>query len=125
MVATANLSSYRAWCKNTPAGFYEIDFAWRRSAHLRRGRFSPDIFIQVSDALTLVVEIKDDDEVAEPTEENRQKYQFATDHFDRVNEELAQRREQLRYKFNFLTPRQFNVYFQSLVQVLLPPSVRS
>ena len=58
--------------------------------------------------------IKGNEELREASEENRKKNEYAVAHFDRVNEYLAQEGSSVRYKFNFLTPKNFGVYFQYL-----------
>lgn len=61
-----------------------------------------------------MVEIKGDEELNEPSEENRKKNEYALAHFQRVEEHLKQEGSSLRYKFTFLTERSFNKFFQSL-----------
>lgn len=108
-----NVPHYDAWIKSTTVRFYEIDFAWKKGEHPKRGRFSPDFFVKAGD-LILVIEIKDDEELREPSEENRKKNEYALAHFQRVNEHLDQESNPLRYVFQFLTRRNFNNFFQSL-----------
>lgn len=111
-----NLKYIDGWIKSTATRFYEIEFLWRRTRegeHTKRGRFSPDFFIKSGD-LILVVEIKEDDEIKEPSEENYKKNEFALAHFKQVNQELENRGVTTRYKFNFLTPRNIGTYFQYL-----------
>lgn len=108
-----NLSHYDAWIKSTAVRFYEIDYAWKKGEHPKRGKFSPDFFIKAVN-LILVVEIKDNDELRDPSEENRKKNEYAIAHFKRVNDYLEQTGSPLRYKFNFLTPSSYNPYFQFL-----------
>lgn len=108
-----NVTHYEAWIKSTAIRFYEIDFAWKKGEHPKRGKFSPDFFIKACH-LILVVEIKDEGEIREPSEENRKKNEYALAHFDRVNEHLKQEGSPVRYKFHFLTERNFNTLFQSL-----------
>ena len=108
-----NLGHYEAWIKSTAIRFYEIDFAWKKGEHPKRGKFSPDFFIKVNN-LILVVEIKGEEELREPSEENRKKNEYAVDHFERVSEHLEQEGSPIRYKFNFLTENNFNPYFQYL-----------
>ena len=62
----------------------------------------------------LVVEIKHDDEVKEPSDENRMKHKYAREHFARVNKQLEEAGNTLRYRFNFLTPSDFGAYFAYL-----------
>lgn len=71
-----------AWLKNTPVGFYSIEYAWKKGEHPKRGEFSPDFFIKQHDRI-FVVEIKDDGEIKEPSAENVKKHDYATAHFNR------------------------------------------
>ena len=61
-----------------------------------------------------MVEVKGDEELQEPSEENRKKNEYAVAHFRRIDEYLAQEGSLVRYKFTFLTPASFNKFFQSL-----------
>jgi type III restriction enzyme len=113
LLRAENLSHYDAWMKSTSTRFYEIDFAWKKGEHPKRGKFSPDFFIRVKD-LILVVEIKDDEEIAEPHEENVKKNEYALEHFARLNERMKETGSHVRYQFNFLTERGFGKFFQAL-----------
>ena len=62
----------------------------------------------------MVVEIKGDEELREPSDENRKKNEYAVAHFDRINAHLEEEKSSIRYKFTFLTDRNFNKFFQSL-----------
>jgi type III restriction enzyme len=108
-----NLPHYGAWIKSTATRFYEIEYAWKKGEHTKRRKFSPDFFVKAGD-LVLVVEIKGNEELAEISEENRKKNEYALAHFRRVNEHLKEKEIPIRYKFNFLTPTNFGTYFQSL-----------
>jgi type III restriction enzyme len=102
-----------AWIKSTATRFYEIEYAWKKGEHAKRGKLSPDFFIKAGN-LILVVEIKHDDELREPSEENRKKNEYAIAHCDRVNKHLEDAGSLIRYKFNFLTPKDIDTYFQLL-----------
>jgi type III restriction enzyme len=108
-----NMSCYTAWIKSTPMKFYEIDFAWKKGEVTKRGKFSPDFFIRTNNSI-LVVEIKGDEELREPSEENRRKFEYADNHFKRVNSNLKDQGCLYEYKFNFLTPKSYGAYFQFL-----------
>jgi len=114
LITSDNLPPLEAWIKNTAVRFYDIEFAWRKGEHTVRGWFSPDFFIKLVQPLMLVVEIKDDDEIKEPADENYAKYKYAQDHFQRVNAHLEADGEALRYQFNFLTPSNYLVFFKRL-----------
>ncbi len=108
-----NVMRYDAWIKSTSMRFYEIDYAWKKGEHPKRGKFSPDFFIKAGD-LIVVVEIKGDEELREPSEENRKKNEYALSHFARVNAYLEEMKSATRYKFMFLTGQNFNKFFKSL-----------
>lgn len=113
MLEPKNLSHYDCWIKSTAARFYEIEYAWKKGEHTKRSKFSPDFFIKAGD-LILVVEVKGNEELAEPSEENRKKNEYAIAHFNRINEHLEEIDSPIRYKFNFLTPNNFGTFFQYL-----------
>jgi type III restriction enzyme len=113
LISTDNLSQIDAWIKSTPMGFYEISYFWKKGEHPKRGRFNPDFFIKTG-KLILVVEIKDDEEINDPSPENKKKYEYAIAHFNRINDHLKKAKEDTSYKFNFLTPSDFSNYFQSM-----------
>jgi len=113
LVNPDNAQHVEAWLKSTPMGFYEIDYFWKKDEHPKRGKFSPDFFIRTGN-LILVVEVKDDDEIIEPSPENKKKYEYAIGHFDRINVYVRKEGMGVSYKCNFLTPSDFNGYFQCL-----------
>ena len=56
----------------------------------------------------LVIEIKGDEEIGEPSDENKGKYRYACQHFEMLN----QQQNEIRYFFHFLTPRDYDAFFQ-------------
>ena len=108
-----NIGHYDAWLKSTATRFYEIDYAWKKGEHPKRGKFSPDFFIKAGN-LILVVEVKGDEELKDPSEENKKKNEYAVAHFQRVNGHLKEEGSKIGYKFNFLTQKNFGQYFQLL-----------
>jgi hypothetical protein len=102
-----------AWVKNTPVGFYAIEYAWKKGEHPKRGEFSPDFFIKQEDRI-FVVEIKGDEEISDPSPENVKKHEFAVAHFQRLNEWLPRHGISIRYQFNMLTPRDYGKFFTKL-----------
>lgn len=110
-----NAAHLSGWIKSTHIRFYEIDYAWKKGNTPKRGKFSPDFFIKHEDYV-LCIEIKGDEELKEPSEENRKKHEYASAHFVRVNEHLESLGVKLRYKLNFLTPSCFGAYFQYIRQ---------
>ena len=108
LVQNENASVIDGWIKSNDQGFYPIEFSWRRGDKTKRASFNPDFFISTGDT-TIVVEIKGDEEVAEPSEENRAKYRAAMEHFQLVNARVSR-----DYFFHFLSPRDFDGFFQFL-----------
>lgn len=111
-----HLSMIDAWIKNTAVRFYDIEYAWFRREHRVQGWFSPDFFIKLTQPLMLVVEIKDDEELNDPSPENFAKQKYAREHFDLVNKYLQDADDGLSYQFNFLTPQDYGIFFQKLRQ---------
>ncbi len=102
-----------AWLKNTPVGFYAIEYAWKKGEHPKRGEFSPDFFIKQGDGV-FVVEIKGDEEISDPSPENVKKHEFAAAHFHRLNQWLQRDGLSVCYQFNMLTPRDYGKFFTKL-----------
>lgn len=102
-----------SWIKSTATRFYEIDYAWKKGAHAKRGKFSPDFFVRLEDQ-TIVVEVKGEEEVSDPSIENVKKNEFALAHFVAINSFLEASNNPHRYKLTFVTPTSFNAFFQAL-----------
>ena len=96
-----------------PVGFYWIEYAWKKGNKPKRGEFSPDFFIKQGNQV-FVVEIKGDKEIADPSADNVKKHEYATDHFERVNQGLKKAKNPTRYQFNIISPKSFNIFFQKL-----------
>lgn len=115
LLSKNNLASHGSWIKSTTGHFYEIDYSWKKNNHSKRSKFNPDFFIKIANSQRIiVVEIKGDEELTEPSEENRKKAEYATAHFERVNQLLEEKGEATRYKFTFLTPQSFTAFFTFL-----------
>lgn len=108
-----NCQAMDGWLKNAPQRFYAIEYAWKKGEHPKRGEFSPDFFIKKANTL-YVVEIKDDGEVDDPSSENQKKFEYARDHFGRLNKWLKREGIDVEYQLNFLTPKDFNKFFIKL-----------
>ena len=57
-----------------------------------------------------MVEIKGDEEIREPSDENKAKYKAAKKHFEILNDQQSE----LQYFFNFLTPGDYDYFFDHL-----------
>jgi len=108
-----NASVIDGWLKNAPQRFYAIEYAWKKGEHPKRGEFSPDFFIRKGDAIH-VIEIKDDGEISDPADENKKKFEYARDHFERLNAWLKKEKVDVIYQLNFLAPKDFNRFFTKL-----------
>jgi len=102
-----------AWLKSTPVGFYWVEYAWKKGNTAKRGQFSPDFFIKQGDQI-FVVEVKGEEEVADPSADNVKKHEYATNHFNRLNQWLEKAKIPTRYQFNMISPKSFSVFFQQL-----------
>lgn len=89
------------------------EYAWKKGEHPKRGEFNPDFFLKKGNVVH-VVEIKGDEEIADPSPENVKKSEYAVAHFDRLNKWIKTEGLTVRYQFNFLTPKDFNQFFQKL-----------
>jgi type III restriction enzyme len=108
-----NAKALDAWLKNASQRFYPIEYAWKKGEHPKRGEFNPDFFIKKGDVI-YVIEIKGDEEISEPSVETVKKCEYATAHFERLNKWLEKEGSAIRYRFNFLTPKDYNQFFQKL-----------
>jgi type III restriction enzyme len=102
-----------AWLKNTPMGFYSVEYAWKKGNKPKRGEFSPDFFIKQGESV-FVVEVKGDEEISDPGADNVKKHEYATEHFKRLNDWLEKEKIPTRYQFNMISPKSYNVFFQKL-----------
>jgi len=109
LIKPENSKVVDSWLKSTDQDFYPIEYSWKKGEHPKRGHFNPDFFIKINKNI-LVVEIKGDEEIREPSDENKAKYKAAKKHFDTLNEQQSK----LKYYFNFLTPEDYDYYFDHL-----------
>ena len=109
LIKSENATVIDAWIKSTDHDFYTIDYSWRKAEHAKRSSFNPDFFIKI-DINIIVVEIKDDSELSEPSDENKAKYKAAKTHFNILNEQQDER----EYYFHFLNPSNYGTFFRFL-----------
>lgn len=109
LIAAENAKIVDAWLKSTDQDFYPIEYSWKKGEHPKRGRFNPDFFIKIEGTI-LVVEIKSDEEIRDPSVENKAKFKAAKTHFSILNDQ----QERLNYYFNFLTPEDYDYFFDHL-----------
>lgn len=114
LLRSENAKAIDAWIKSPDSGFYEIEYSWRKGEHQKQAAFNPDFFISVSRGKDiLVVETKTDTDV---TDENRGKLKYAQQHFA----ELNWRQRNAKYHFYFLSPKDYDIFFQSIRDKTFP-----
>lgn len=107
------IKSIDSFIKSDDMSFYSIDYSWQKGTHHKNGQFNPDWFIKQGDNI-IAVEIKDNSQISEPDSENIGKNKAAIKHFNFINEKLESEGNLTRYKFTFLTPKDFDIFFKKL-----------
>lgn len=109
LVKEENADAIDAWIKSTDQDFYKIDYVWRKGEHPKPGTFNPDFFIK-QDKHILVIEIKGNEEIIEPSDENKGKFRAASQHFETLNSMQSE----YEYHFHFLTKSDYDKFFKFL-----------
>ena len=102
------------WIKSRDRGFYQIEYSWRKANHQKIGNFNPDFIIKVlKDEFEyfIIVENKSD---KDDSDENKAKYKYAKDHFERLNIKLEEQKIKQKYIFHFLSPNGYTTFFEYL-----------
>lgn len=89
-----------AWIKSRDHNFYSIEYSWRKGEHPTQNSFNPDFFLKLGNNI-VVVEIKDNND---DSDENKAKFRWAKEHFEKLNEELRNSKIEQTYFFHFLSP---------------------
>lgn len=100
------------WIKSRDRGFYQIEFSWRKANHQKIGNFNPDFIIKVLKddfEYFIVVENKSD---KDDSDENKAKYKYAKEHFERLNKKLEEQEIKQKYIFHFLSPNGYTTFFE-------------
>ena len=109
-----------SWLKSRDRGFYGIEYSLRYGSKESKTRkythptFNPDFFIKIKKGgveYFLVTEIKAD---KDDCDENKAKYKYAKEHFERLNEKLKEQGVKQEYVFHFLSPNGFTTFFEYL-----------
>ena len=109
-----NANVLKAWVKAPDVGFYPIEYGYQPGGNGRskRGEFNPDFFLLLEKGdHVVVVETKMDDDV---TDQNIGKLAAAKEHFQKVNELLADEGSDRRYSFHFLSPVDYDKFCGAL-----------
>ncbi len=108
------------WLKSRDRGFYGIEYSLRYGGKESKTRqysqhiFNPDFFIKIKKGNVeyfLVIEIKSDND---DCNENKAKYKYAKEHFDRLNKKLEEKNIKQKYIFHFLSPNGYITFFEYL-----------
>ena len=99
--------------KSPDMNFYSIDYTWRKGSHAKNSQFNPDWFIK-QDNCIIVVETKDNSQISNLEPENIGKNKWARKHFEFLNQRFHNGEISHQYKFIFLTPKNYEVFFEKL-----------
>jgi type III restriction enzyme len=114
LIKEKNAACIDSWFKSKNQSFYSIEYSFTKGTHTDTYQFNPDFFILIKKddvEYISVVEVKSDDD---DSEENKQKYLYAREHFDLLNEKLKEENIRQTYFFNFLSPKNYPAYFDYL-----------
>jgi type III restriction enzyme len=108
-----NAAVIKSWVKSPDVGFYKIEYSYQGTGGgTKRSSFNPDYFLLLETGDVVVVETKADDDNSAT---NVGKLKHATDHFKAVNELMAKNKgEKRRYFFHFVSPRDYERFFEAL-----------
>lgn len=109
-----NAEKIESWIKSRNRGFYQIEYSWRKANHQKIGNFNPDFIIKINEddfEYFIIVEIKADEDASD---ENKAKYKYAKEHFERLNEKLEKQKIKQKYIFHFLSPEGYFTFFKYL-----------
>lgn len=114
-----------SWLKSRDRGFYSIEYSLRyggkdsKTRKYRQRNFNPDFFIKIKHNdydYFIIIEIKSD---KDDSEENKAKYKYAKEHFERLNEKLVEQKIKQKYIFHFLSPNGYTEFFDYLKNGIL------
>jgi type III restriction enzyme len=109
-----NAKNITSWIKSKSQSFYSIEYSFTKGSHTSTHLFNPDFFILINlddHEYISVIEIKSDND---NSDENKQKYIYANEHFKILNDTLKEKKINQTYLFNFLSPKNFSDYFSYL-----------
>lgn len=116
LVKEENAKAITSWIKSKNQNFYSIEYTISTKAgkHSTQHQFNPDFFIMVEKDGTefiAVVETKADND---DSDENKAKKKYADEHFNDLNNVLAVKKMKQKYFFHFLSPNNYNEFFDCL-----------
>lgn len=113
LLKNENAQKIKAWVKSRDIGFYSIEYSYKINSHTKVGSFNPDFIIKLDkvDDIYLFLEIKDD---GDNSLENKGKHRAAKEHFNLLNQKLSDKGINEKYIFHFLSPSDYETFFQYL-----------
>ena len=114
LLKNENAQKIQAWVKSRDMGFYSIEYSYKQHSHTKVGSFNPDFIIKLSkgeEDTYLFIEIKDD---GDNSIENKGKNKAAKEHFKLLNEKLSANGIDEKYIFHFLSPNDYEIFFEYL-----------
>ncbi|HGI3467863.1 TPA: DEAD/DEAH box helicase [Streptococcus agalactiae] len=113
LLKNENAQKIQAWVKSRDMGFYSIEYSYKQYSHTKVGSFNPDFIIKLDkeDDVYIFIEIKDN---GDNSVENKGKNKAAKEHFKRLNEKLSANGTSEKYIFHFLSPNDYEIFFEYL-----------
>lgn len=116
LIKNENAKHLDAWIKSKNQNFYSLEYSITTKAgrHSSQHLFNPDFFLLQKKGdcdHIVVIETKSDND---DSDENRQKYKYAVQHFFELNKVLSEKKIKQKYFFHFLSPNSYNVFFECL-----------
>lgn len=116
LVKEENAKAITSWIKSKNQNFYSLEYTISTKAgkHSTQHLFNPDFFIMVNIKgmeYIAVVETKADND---DSDENKAKKKYSDEHFNDLNEVLKKRKIKQKYFFHFLSPNNYNEFFDCL-----------
>lgn len=113
LLKNENAQKVKAWVKSRDTGFYSIEYSYKLNSHTKVGFFNPDFIIKLDkkEDIYLFLEIKDDND---NSLENKGKNRAAKEHFNLLNKKLKEKGMNEKYLFHFLSPSDYEIFFQYL-----------
>ena len=108
-----NAQKIDSWIKSRDMGFYSIEYSYKMNSHTKISTFNPYFIIKLTTNGNkyIFVEIKDDKDVSP---ENKGKNRAAKEHFKLLNAKLQAEGIDEKYLFHFLSPIDYETFFQYL-----------
>ncbi|HER2358298.1 TPA: DEAD/DEAH box helicase family protein [Streptococcus pyogenes] len=108
-----NAQKIDAWIKSRDMGFYSIEYSYKMNSHTKIANFNPDFILKLKsdEDIYVVIEIKDN---KDDSAENKGKNRAAREHFKLLNEKLEASGIKEKYLFHFLSPNDYEIFFEYL-----------